>query len=255
MKFFDIDPLIDKIKKDIKKSDKILSIFTDTNEDNISYCNSIKKINDKNEFCKDIEIINISNENDFNKVIIGPISELEKHKYFIMNSCIQNETLQKFFMQFPYLCYSEIMGNRIYPTPNAIVDTILHYFNNDLSKIVITVANRSNLIGKPLVNKLIDLNATINWVHTKSSTFYKNQCFIESDCIVTAAGVPNEFNICNYDRPQLIVDAGINVVEGKVCGDWNLDQLKTFDNITITKNPGGIGKLTTYELFKEICNG
>ena len=254
MKFFDIEPVIDKIRKSISYSDKTLFIFTDSNPDNLSYIKGIKKVNEKEMFVKSVISIDVNDSKD---------RDLFKNRFsltdyiYIMTSVFDNDFVREAIELWPTSCYSEIINDcrKIYPTPNAIVDTILHYYNNDLRTIVITVANRSQVIGKPLVNKLIDLNATINWVHTKSSEFYKNECFINADCIVTAAGIPNSFNIVGYNKDQLIIDAGINVVDGKVCGDWNLDQLKTFDNITITKNPGGIGKLTTYELFKEICNG
>ena len=171
-----------------------------------------------------------------------------------MNSIVNLDIVKNFVDSFPNICYSEIMNcNRLTPTPDAIVDTIKHYYNTDnLAGLVFTVSNRSDLIGKPLVNKLIDANATINWIHTKTNEDIKEKYFNEADCIITAAGRPNTFCLKNSFKKQLIIDAGINVVDGKVVGDWCIDKLNAFDNVIITKNPGGIGKLTTHELFKAI---
>ena len=248
MKYLDQEPIVEKVKNSIKKDTSInLVIFTDSNLDNLSYCKSIKRINDKEHYVNDVEITDITKENDLQKYING-------YKVFIMNSIVNDNIVKKFVETNSRICYSEIMDcNRITPTPDAIVDTIKGYYNTDnLSGLIFTVSNRSELIGKPLVNKLIDANATINWIHTKTKEDIKDKYFNDADCIITAAGKPNVFYLKNNSKKQLIVDAGINVVDGKVCGDWCIDKLSAFDDVTITKNPGGIGKLTTHELFKAI---
>lgn len=248
MKYLDQDPIIEKVKNSIKKDTSInLVIFTDSNLDNLSYCKSLKRINDKEQYVNDVEIVNINEENDLQKFISA-------YKVFIMNSIVNDNKMKDFVAKNSNICYSEIMNcNRITPTPDAIFDTIKYYYNtDDLSGLVFTVSNRSDLIGKPLVNKLIDSNATINWIHTKTNDDTKEKYFVDADCIITAAGKPNTFWLNNNFKDQLIVDAGINVVDGKVCGDWCIDKLDSFEKVTITKNPGGIGKLTTHELFKSI---
>ena len=250
MKYLDQDPVVEKVKSSIKKGESTnLVIFTDSNLDNLSYCKSIKRINDKEQYVNDVEIADINTETDLQKFTKG-------YKVFIMNSIVNDDIVKNFVKSNPNICYSEIMNcNRITPTPDAIVDTIKHFYETDnLSGLVITVSNRSDLIGKPLVDKLIDANATINWIHTKTKEDIKEKYFNDADCIVTAAGRPNTFSLNNNFKNQLIVDAGINVVDGKVCGDWCIDKLEPFENVTITKNPGGIGKLTTHELFKAINN-
>ena len=248
MEYLDQEPIVEKVKNSIKKDKSTnLVIFTDSNLDNLSYCKSIKKINDRENYVNDVEIVDITIENDLQKYS-------NNCKIFIMNSIVNLDIVKKFVNSFPNICYSEIMNcNRITPTPDAIIDTIKYYYNkNVLSGLVFTVSNRSELIGKPLVNKLIDLNATINWIHTKTDEDVKEKYFADADCIITAAGCPDTFCLNHNFKDQLIVDAGINVVNGKVCGDWCIDKLTSFENVTITKNPGVIGKLTTHELFKAI---
>ena len=250
MKYLDQEPIIEKVKNSIKNDNTInLVIFTDSNADNLSYCKSIKRINDREHYLNDVEIADVTNEKDFKKYEKG-------YKVFIMNSIVDFGAVKDFVNSNPHICYSEVMNcNRITPTPDAILDTIKYYYGtDDLKGLVFAVANRSGQIGKPLVYKLIDANATINWVHTKTEKTKLEEYFNNADCIITAAGKPEAFCLNSCIKKQLIIDAGINVVDGKVVGDWCIDKLEPFeDRITITKNPGGIGKLTTYELFKSIC--
>ena len=264
MNYVEMDPIIESIRNKIGHSDKILTILTDDNLDNLSYCKGIKKVNDREQFVKDINVLNVIEKEKWNEFKNSSQSELENNYIYVMNSLSKNDDIIEFSKKYPKLIFSETLKNVnfITPTPNAIVDTILYYFNKidtkrrgekDLRGVVITLANRSKLIGKPLAEKLIDLNATINWVHTKTDEDIMDKYFTDADCIVTAAGKPKTFLLTSCFGKKLIIDAGINVVDGKVCGDWRLDKLEAFDDkITITKNPGGIGKLTTYELFLSI---
>lgn len=249
MNYLDQEPIIEKVSNSIKKdSSSKLVIFTDSNLDNLSYCKSIKRINDREHYLNDVEIVDVTKE-DLQKFVKG-------YKVFIMNSIVTLDVVKDFVNSNSHICYSEVMNcNRITPTPDAIIDTIKYFYNtDDLSGLVFTVANRSEQIGKPLVYKLIDANATINWVHTKTGETKLEEYFNDADCIITAAGKPGTFCLNKCLKKQLIIDAGINVVDGKVVGDWCIDKLTSFDDrITITKNPGGIGKLTTHELFKSIC--
>ena len=97
-------------------------------------------------------------------------------------------------------------------------------------------------------------NASVSIVHTKTNQATQEMLFNFANIIITAAGKPNSFKT-EGPAQQLIVDAGINVVDGKVCGDWNYKEIEFKSDLTITPNPGGIGKLTTYELFKELLEG
>lgn len=254
MQFLDMNPIIDKIRKEIEEKNKGLVILTDNNPDNLSYCHSIIKVNEKEKFLENINIVNIEDRDWQYKVF-----DLEPEKVYIMNSCASKEYVLEVCGDLEYIgttIYSEIateIGISIFPTVDAVIDTIMYWNKNtDLSGKVITIANRSELIGKPLVNSLINLNATINWVHTKTKEAIKLISMLNSDIIVTAAGRPNTFYQCDSLKNQLVVDVGINVVDGRICGDWNMEEVKDY-NVTFTPNPGGIGKLTVYELFKQLC--
>ena len=251
MNFVEMQPIIDKVRKSIGYSDKTLFIFTDDNSDNLSYIRSIKKVNDKEMFIKSVISIDANNSKD--RDLFNNSFSLTDYIY-IMTSVFDNDFVTEVVEKYPTSCYSEIINDcrKIYPTPKAVLDTICHY-NKDLNLkgLNVVVANRSQVIGRPLIQMLLDKNATVFCVHTKTNPNTKDMLFNFADVIVTAAGVPNEFRTVG-PAPQLIIDAGINVVNGKVCGDWNYKDIEYKSDLYITPNPGGIGKLTTYELFKEI---
>ena len=252
MNFIDMQPTIDKVRKSIGYSDKTLFVFTDNNPDNLSYSRGIKKVNEKVMFIKSIISIDVNNSKD--RDLFKNSFSLTDYIY-IMTSVFDNDFVREAVELWPNSCYSEIINDckKIYPTPKAILDTICYKYGEDLSGINIVVANRSQVIGRPLVNLLLDKNASVSIVHTKTNQATKEMLFNFADVIVTAAGIPNSFNIVG-PAPQLIIDAGINVVDGKIRGDWNYKDLEYKSDLEITPNPGGIGKLTTYELFKEILN-
>ena len=251
MNFVDMRPIIDKVKKSIEYSDKTLFIFTDDNPDNLSYIRGIKKVNEKEMFIKSVISIDVNDSKD--RDLFKNSFSLTDYIY-IMTSVFDNNFVREAVELWPNSCYSEIINNcrKIYPTPKAILDTIC-YYNNDLNLkgLNIVVANRSQVIGRPLIKMLLDKNATVFCVHTKTNPNTKNMLFSLADIIVTAAGFPNEFKTVGPHK-QLIVDAGINVVKDKVCGDWCYNDIEYKSDLYITPNPGGIGKLTTYELFKEV---
>lgn len=250
MNFVDMQPIINKVKKSIGYLDRTLFIFTDNNEDNFSYVKGIKKVNDRERFIKDVIPINViyPEDREYFKNLFSPADYI-----YIMTSVFDNDFVREAVELWSTSCYSEIINDcrKIYPTPKAILDTICYKYGEDLSGVNVVVANRSQVIGRPLVNLLLDKNASVFIVHTKTNPATKEMLFNFANVIVTAAGIPNSFNIVG-PASQLIIDAGINVVNGKVCGDWNYKDIEYKSDLEITPNPGGIGKLTTYELFKEI---
>ena len=252
MQNISIDQVIEKLKLSINKSDDSLVIFTDDKLDNLSYCKGIKRVNDKENYFKEVIILNATNDEEFNS-FCSQINCDSKFKVYIMNSLDNNINVKNFLSKYASNCYSETIDvcNKITPTPDAIIDTLKFLFSDNLAEKKVLVTNRSNLIGRPVINKLLDINATVICAHTKTSKNDLEKMMENIDIIVTAAGRPKCFKLTKVDRPKYIIDAGINVVDGKVVGDWDYESLNALD-VHITPNPGGIGKLTTYELFKSL---
>lgn len=136
-------------------------------------------------------------------------------------------------------------------TPKGIMNW-LHYNNYDLQGKNVVVIGRSNIVGKPLVNMLIDEGATVTCCNSKTrkiEDFTRN-----SDLIITAIGKPKYFDYRYFYEPDIIIDVGINRTDsGHLCGDINRDNVLHYHSSTyVTPVPGGVGLLTRLALLENV---
>ena len=111
----------------------------------------------------------------------------------------------------------------------------------DLSGKTVTVVNRSNLIGKPLIKMLLNRNATVTIAHSKTNF---DEHAISSDYCIVAVGQMYEFDTINHFC-DFWIDCGINKdTEGVIRGDV----LNGETDVYCTPVPGGVGILTTAQV-------
>ncbi len=131
-------------------------------------------------------------------------------------------------------------------TPKGIVE-LLEFYKVDLRGKEVVIINRSNLVGKPLIFMLLKRNATVSICHTSTKdidTHIKN-----ADILIVAVGKPMFITKDRIKEGAIIVDVGINRVDGKLCGDVDFDGV--LDKCSkITPSPGGVGPLTVAFLMQ-----
>ena len=148
----------------------------------------------------------------------------------------------------------------IYPaTPKGIM-TLLKSYDIDVKGMHAVVIGRSNIVGFPVARLLMDQGATITVCHSKT----KDVAFhtLNADIIVVAAGKVHMLTKNMVKPGTIVVDVGVNRVDGKLVGDADFDDLKEICS-HITPVPGGVGPMTihsllenTYELYlKHIKKG
>lgn len=144
-----------------------------------------------------------------------------------------------------------IFGKNLPCTSMAVLRIIKEQYGDDLSGKRIALYGRSDLVNRPLIQVLLDMNASVTIYHSKSnigdtlSPLY--------DIHVVAIGKPKYFK-CGGIHKQLIIDVGINRDEnGKLCGDVNTDGYEVSKYIHYTPVPGGVGILTTSMLCYKIA--
>jgi len=131
-------------------------------------------------------------------------------------------------------------------TPQAVVE-ILDYYGLDLTGKKVTVIGRSLVVGKPLAMLLLDRNATVTVCHTKTLNLAE-ECK-KADILIPCAGAAKMVDVEFTHGDQIIIDVGINYIDGKLCGD--VDYEAVADNVAaITPVPGGVGTVTTSVLLK-----
>lgn len=119
----------------------------------------------------------------------------------------------------------------------------------DTSGMNAVVLGRSNLVGKPMSQLLINANCTVTQVHSKTKDI---QSFTsQADILVAAIGIPNFVKSDWVKKDAIIIDVGINRVESdqnataktKLVGDVDFEDV--FDKVSaITPVPGGVGLMT-----------
>lgn len=135
-------------------------------------------------------------------------------------------------------------------TPAGIID-YLKYNNISLSGKVCTVIGRSEIVGKPLVNLLIDEGATV--ISCNSKTPDVKKFTKKSDIVISAIGKANFFDASYFNPNQILIDVGINRDEnGRLCGDIQSNAKEKV--IMSTPVPGGVGLLTRVTLLRNTVN-
>ena len=109
------------------------------------------------------------------------------------------------------------------------------------------ILGRSNLNGKPMAQLLLKENCTVTILHSKTKNL-KNECK-RADILVAAVGVNQIVKGDWVKKDTIIIDVGINKVEGKLVGDVDFDSLKKTAK-AITPVPGGVGPMTIACLLK-----
>lgn len=149
--------------------------------------------------------------------------------------------------------YQSIQG--IIPATPLGIMKLLEAYDINVSGMNAVVIGRSNIVGFPVARLLMDRGATITVCHskTKNIEMYTKQ----ADIVVIAVGKPNMLTGDMVKKGTIIIDVGINRVDGKLVGDAKYD---SFDNIAswMTPVPGGVGPMTihgllsnTLELYKK----
>ncbi len=129
--------------------------------------------------------------------------------------------------------------------------SLLDYYNIPIEGKNITIAGRSNLVGKILALLLINRGATVTVCNSKTKDIKK---YIDhSDIFISAIGIPHHFKAEHFkdNKGITVVDIGINRKDGKVVGDVDFDGVVDLVS-NITPVPGGIGVLTVTELMQNI---
>lgn len=122
----------------------------------------------------------------------------------------------------------------------------------------VCILGRSDLVGKPLANLMIEAGATVSVLNSKTQELIKKELLSASDIVISAVGKAGVLNMDDFfSFPHTIVDVGINRDEnGKLCGDVNKN-LKAYMDACgriCTPVPGGVGKWTVQELVLRLKN-
>ncbi len=131
-------------------------------------------------------------------------------------------------------------------TPAGIME-MLQYENIDITGKSCVVIGRSNIVGKPMSMLLLHKNGTVTVCHSKTQNL-KEVCK-NADILVAAVGRPNFVTADMVKENAVVIDVGINRVDGKLVGDVNFNEVCEKASY-ITPVPGGVGPMTIAMLMQ-----
>lgn len=135
-------------------------------------------------------------------------------------------------------------------TPRAVM-AILSRYHIDMEGKKAVVIGRSNVIGKPVSIMLLKEHATVIICHSRTKDL--KEITKDADILVAAVGRPGYVTKDMVKPGAVVIDVGINRVNGKTVGDVAYDEVAELAG-AITPVPGGVGSVTTTMVIENIIN-
>ncbi|MFZ5815489.1 MAG: bifunctional 5,10-methylenetetrahydrofolate dehydrogenase/5,10-methenyltetrahydrofolate cyclohydrolase [Bacillota bacterium] len=131
-------------------------------------------------------------------------------------------------------------------TPLAVM-RMLRYYQVPLVGAHVVIVGHSPVVGRPLALLMLREDATVTVCHKETRDLAAHTR--QADILVVAAGVPGLINGEMIREGAVVVDVGINLVDGKTVGDVDFESASRVAG-AITPVPGGIGPLTTLTILE-----
>ena len=132
-------------------------------------------------------------------------------------------------------------------TPKGIIK-LLEETGENLSGKLAIIIGRSQIVGRPIAQMLLNLDCTVVMSHSKTQNLV--DLVKQADIVVAACGQPEMIKSNWLKEGAIVIDVGINRNEnGKLCGDVDFEDAKQQAS-WITPVPGGVGPITVAMLLE-----
>ncbi len=131
------------------------------------------------------------------------------------------------------------------PTPGAVM-SVLEDLQIPIAGQNVTIVGMGALVGKPLAIMMVNEGASVTTVNSRT-TNTKEKC-LAADIIVTGVGKKDLLRGDMVSSGTVVIDTGVDFVEGKMFGDVNVDEVMQKAS-WVTPTPGGVGPITVARLL------
>ncbi|MGM0501729.1 MAG: bifunctional methylenetetrahydrofolate dehydrogenase/methenyltetrahydrofolate cyclohydrolase FolD [Bacillota bacterium] len=131
-------------------------------------------------------------------------------------------------------------------TPKGIM-TVLQEYDIELEGQEAVIVGRSNIVGKPMANMLLNNNATITICHSRTQDLASHTT--NADILIAAVGIEEFITADMVKEGAVVVDVGINRTEDGLVGDVEFEATRE-KAAAITPVPGGVGPMTIATLLQ-----
>ncbi len=258
--------IIEEVKKKIEKNnlklnfaiiwvgnDEASEIYVNNKIKKCEYVGIKTKLYHLEEDVKEEEILNLIDKLNKDVLVNGILLQSPVPKHIDIIKCFNRIDYKKDIDGFSNISVGNLALGRptnISCTPKGII-RLLDYYKINLEGMNVCLINRSNIVGKPLLQLLLERNATVTVCHSKTKDlkfFTKN-----ADIVISAVGKPNFITEDMVKDNVIIIDVGISRKDGKVVGD--VDYLNVKEKASyITPVPGGVGPMTIAMILENIIN-
>jgi len=148
-----------------------------------------------------------------------------------------------------------VTGNALFKpcTPAGIIK-LLDEYKIEIEGKNAVIIGRSNIVGKPVSFLLLERNATVTICHSRTKDL--SSLSRSADILIAAIGKPNFVTPDMVKNNAVVIDVGINRLDGKLVGDVDFASVSKQASF-ITPVPGGVGPMTiamlmenTFQAFK-----
>lgn len=135
-------------------------------------------------------------------------------------------------------------------TPFGVMK-LLEYSDVEIAGKHAVIIGRSNIVGKPMGQLLLQKDATVTYCHSRTKDL---QAFTkQADILIVATGRAKMIDASYIKDGAVVIDVGINRDENqKLCGDVDFESAQEVAS-KITPVPGGVGPMTIAMLMENTC--
>lgn len=134
-------------------------------------------------------------------------------------------------------------------TPYGVIK-MLEAYSIEIQGAHAVIIGRSNIVGKPLAQCLLNKNATVTICHSRTKNL--KEITKQADILIVAIGKPKFVTEDMVKEGATVIDVGINRMEdGKLVGDTDFENIKDKASY-ITPVPGGVGPMTIAMLMYNV---
>ncbi|MGL6107094.1 tetrahydrofolate dehydrogenase/cyclohydrolase catalytic domain-containing protein [Romboutsia sp.] len=234
-----------KIKEVINKQPKFVIINASNDEGNARYIKGKIKAGEKaglivevitfEDNCNNDEVLNIIKKCNEDKTPV--ILQLPTFKHLDTEGLMKAIDYDVDADGFAREWIGEVnLGNdkKIAPaTPKGVI-SLLEYYNVEMEGKLALVIGRSNHVGKPLVNMLINRGATTICANSKTKNL--ENLVRQADIVISCVGSQNLIAAEDIKEDAIVIGVGFTYVNGKQILDFDVDQIVNLDKAKYVSN-------------------
>ncbi|MUK87170.1 bifunctional methylenetetrahydrofolate dehydrogenase/methenyltetrahydrofolate cyclohydrolase FolD [Ornithinibacillus sp. L9] len=190
------------------------------------------------------ELLQLINELNDNNSVHGILVQLPLPKHIQEQKVIETISPSKDVDGFHPVNIGRMMTGQdtfLPCTPFGIM-TMLHSKDISIEGKHAVIIGRSNIVGKPIGQLLLNENATVTYCHSKTKNL--KEFTTKADILIVAVGRPNVINEEHVKEGSVVIDVGINrLQDGSLTGDVDFDSVVEKAS-HITPVPRGVGPMT-----------